>query len=248
MPPVYTRSMAPESPDAAAAPSRWSRLGCGCGALMALALATIVGLAWFGYGQGERFRESLADPESRAAASAEVLGHRELPAGYHPMGGFSIPFVMEMAMLSDLDPGPGETVEGPDEAFGRRGFVYMKTRSRGGRAQELREYFRGERERASFFQEIDGKFTGGESVGRGSLRAGGGAVQYVAERGRMELGGETVPTVLTRLLVECEGDDSRLRTALWFEEAPEAGGGYDGTPADEEALKEFLDHFFLCGG
>lgn len=212
---------------------------------MALVLLTIVGLAWYGYGQGERFREALRDPASRDAASAEVLGYRQLPAGYHPMGGFSIPFVMEMAMLSDRNPGPGETVEGPGDAFGRRGFVYMETRGRGGRGRELREYFRGERERASFFQEIDGRFEAEEPLGRGGLRAGGAEVRYVAERGRMELGEGTVPTVLARLLVEC--DDDRLRAAMWFEEAPGADGGYGGTPADEEALKRFLDHFRLCG-
>jgi hypothetical protein len=214
---------------------------------MALVLATIMALAWFGYRQGDRFRDALADPESRAAASLEVLGYRELPAGYHPMGGFSIPFVMEMGMLSDLDPGPGETVAGPEEAFGRRGFVFMATRGSGGRARELREYFRGERDRASFFEEIDRRFAGEEALGRGSVRAGGAEVLYVAERGRMELGGGTEPTVLARLLVEC-GGDSRLRAAMWFEPVPEAGAGYGGTPADPEALERFLDHFRLCGG
>lgn len=231
---------------AAGEPGRWSRLGCGCGALMALALVTIVGLAWFGYHRGERFREALRDPESRAAASREVLGYRELPDGYHPMGGVSIPFVMEMAMLSDRDPGPGEIVEGPEDAFGRRGFVYMKTRGRGGGEGELEEYFRGERERASFFQEIDGRFEAEERLARGRVEAGGAAVRYVAERGRMELGGETVPTVLARLLVGC-GDDGRLRAALWFEAESPGDDGYEGTPADEAAIRRFLDHFRLCG-
>lgn len=229
-----------------APPERRSLLGCGCGGAMALVLATIVGLAWFGYRQGDRFRDALRDPESRAAASLEVLGYRELPAGYHPMGGFSIPLVMEMAMLSDRDPGPGETVEGPEDAFGRRGFVFMATRSWGGRERELREYFRGERDRATFFQEIDQRFEGEEALGRGSVRAGGAEVSYVAERGRMELGGSREPTVLARLLVAC-GGDSRLRAAMWFEPAPGSGEGYGGTPADPEALRRFLDHFRLCG-
>jgi len=229
-----------------AQPERRSLLGCGCGGAVALVLAVIVGLAWYGYRQGDRFREVLADPESRAAASREVLGYRELPPGYHPMGGFSVPFVMEMAMLSDREPGPGETVEGPEDAFGRRGFVLMATRSRGGREDELREYFRGERASATFFEEIDRLFASEEALGRGRVEAGGAEVLYVAERGRMELGGAGEPTVLTRLLVEC-GGDSRLRTALWFEPTPAEGGGYQGTPADEAALRAFLDHFRLCG-
>ena len=226
---------------------RRAHLGCGCGALVAAILVLIVGLAWFGYRKGEGFRESLRDPERRAAASREVLGYRELPAGYHPMGGFSIPFGMEMAMLSDREPAPGEEVEGPEQAFGRRGFVYLATRMSGGQEAELRAYFRGERERAGFYREIDERFTGGEALGRGRVRAGGAEVLYVAERGRMELGEGPAPTVLARLLVECP-EGSRLRAAMWFEPAPPEGeGGYDGTPADPEALARFLGHFRLCG-
>ncbi|HUF78893.1 MAG TPA: hypothetical protein VMR44_08260, partial [Thermoanaerobaculia bacterium] len=205
-------------------------------------------LAWFGYLRGERFRDAMRDPESRAAASREVLGYRELPAGYRPMGGFSIPFVMEMAMLSDRVPAPGEEVAGPEQAFGRRGFVYLMTRTSGRQEAQVRAYFRGERERAEFYQEIDQRFTGGEVVGRGRLRAGGAEeVLYVAERGRMELGEGPAPTVLARLLVECP-EGSRLRSAMWFEPAPaEDGEGYGGTPADPDALRRFLDHFRLCG-
>ena len=224
-------------------------LGCGCGGLVAGALALIVALAWFGYRKGEGFRASLRDPESRAAASREVLGYRELPAGYHPMGGFSIPFAMEMAMLSDREPAPGEEIEGPEQAFGRRGFVFLVTRASGRQEAELRAYFRGEREEVTFYQEIDRRFTGGEVLGRGRLRAGGAEVHYVAERGRMELGEGPAPTVLTRLLVECP-EASRLRTALWFEPAAPAGAAGEplgGTPADPEALRRFLDHFRLCG-
>ena len=242
-------STPPPAPGAGAGERR-AALGCGCGALVAGALALVMALAWFGYRKGEGFRESLRDPESRAAASREVLGYRELPAGYHPMGGFSIPFVMEMAMLSDREPAPGEEIEGPEQAFGRRGFVFLVTRTSGRQEAELRAYFRGEREQAQFYQEIDRRFTGGEVVGRGRLSAGGAEeVLYVAERGRMELGDGPAPTVLARLLVECP-EGSRLRAAMWFEPAPPAVGGggesHRGTPADPAALQRFLDHFRLC--
>jgi hypothetical protein len=154
---------------------------------------------------------------------------------------------MEMAMLSDREPAPGEEIEGPEQAFGRRGFVFLVTRASGRQEAELRAYFRGEREQAQFYQEIDQRFTGGEVVGRGRLRAGGAEeVLYVAERGRMELGEGPAPTVLARLLVECP-EGSRLRAAMWFEPAPPAEqDGYGGTPADPEALARFLDHFRLC--
>lgn len=221
---------------------RRTALGCGCGAAVALVLALIMGLAWLGYGTGERFRRALSDPEARDEASREILGYEALPAGYHPMGGFSVPFVMDMAMLSDLEPAPGEEVSGPEEAFDRRGFVFIATRARDARERELREYFRGERERAEFFQEIDQAFEREEVLGRGRLEAGGARVLYLAERGRMDLGGGERETLLTRFLFECP-DGGRLRVGTWFEAAP--GGG--DSPDDPEAARRFLDHFELCG-
>ncbi|MFP3941010.1 MAG: hypothetical protein ACLF0P_11935 [Thermoanaerobaculia bacterium] len=250
---------------------RRTALGCGCGGAVALVLAVIMGLAWLGYGTGERFRQALADPEARDAASREILGYETLPAGYHPMGGFSVPFVMDMAMLSDRQPPPGEEIAGPREAFEHRGFVFLATRARGSREREVRELLRGERERAEFFEEIDQAFERQEVLGRGRLQAGGAEVLYLAERGRLDLSpdGEEDPeadpgrdpgrrpapdpmpesaegpqeTFLTRFLFECP-DGGRLRVGTWFEAAP---GGDAGTPADPEAARRFLDHFDLCG-
>lgn len=223
----------------------WSPIGCGCGVLMALVLTTIVGLAWFGYSRGERFERELADPEARADRSRQILGYRSLPEGYRPLGGFSIPFIQKMAMLSDREPVPGERLEGPADAFGRRGFVYLEALSRGNRAEELDDYFQGETERSEFFQQIDDLFTGAEELSRGQLRAGGAEVRYLAERGRMEIGGDPFPAVLARLLMSCP-ESSRLRVGMWFEPAPEEGPPEKGTPADPAALRRFLDHFRLC--
>ena len=222
---------------------RRTALGCGCGGAVALVLALIMGLAWLGYGTGERFRQTLADPEARDAASREILGYDALPAGYHPMGGFSVPFIMDMAMLSDRQPEPGEEISGPKEAFERRGFVFLATRARGAREREVREFLRGERERAEFFQEIDETFEREEVLGHGRIEAGGSRVLYLAERGRMDLGEGARETLLTRFLFECP-DGGRLRVGTWFEVA---AGAAAGTPADPESARRFLDHFELCG-
>ncbi len=223
----------------------WSLMGCGCGAVMGVILIVIMGLAWYSYEKSKAFKEELGDPAARDRASRQILGYRELPEGYHPMGGFSVPFVMKMAMLSDREPAPGETVEGAADAFDRRGFVFMKTRALGDRDRKLREYFAGRRETSDFFHDVDLQFASSEVLGRGALDAAGGHVLWVAERGTMKLGGSTRDEVLARLLVECP-DDGRLRVGMWFEPAPAEGSAYGGTPADGEAIGRFLNHFRLC--
>jgi hypothetical protein len=217
---------------------------------MAVVLTVIVGLAWFGYSRGQRFERELADPEARADRSRAILGYRSLPEGYHPLGGFSIPFIQQMAMLSDREPEPGETITGPADAFGRRGFVYLEAISTDDRARELEAYFEGEAEASEFFGDIDGRFQASDELSRGSVRAGGAEVRYLAERGRMAIGDDAFPAVLARLLMTC-ADSSRLRVGMWFEPAPSTAGGtaeeaVPGTPADPAAIRRFLDHFRLC--
>jgi hypothetical protein len=222
------------------APTPRSPIGCGCGAAMALALAVVMGLAWFSYSRGRRFEKELQDPAAREARSREILGYRALPEGYHPLGGFSVPFIQDMAMLSDREPEPGEELSGPADAFGRRGFIYLEARSSDDRAREVEAYFEGESEHSEFFL----------------ASSGGAEVRYVAERGRMTLRGEELPTILARLLMVCP-EQTRLRVAMWFEPPPEEAappsGGAEGaaplagTPADPAALRRFLDHFRLCG-
>lgn len=225
----------------------WSPLGCGCGALMAVVLTALVAVTWFGYSRSERFERELADPEARADRSRAILGYRTLPEGYHPLGGFSIPFVQQMAMLSDREPEPGETITGPADAFGRRGFVYLEAISTDDRARELTEYFEGRAEASEFFGDIDGRFEARDELSRGSVRAGGAEVRYLAERGRMSIGDDAFPAVLARLLITCT-DSSKLRVGMWFEPAPPGTPeeAVPGTPADPAALRRFLDHFRLC--
>jgi len=235
-----------------AEPRRFSSFGCGCGLAIAAVLAVLVGISWYAYIQGKHFEDSLRDPAARDARSREILGYRELPAGYHPMGGFSIPFVMEMAMLSDRDPAPGESVEGAQDAFRRHGFVFMRTRRAGDKERrELDEYFAGEREETDFFTQTDLHFEVEERLGRGELAVDPATVDYVAERVRMDLEGDQRLEVLAQLRVRCP-DDERLRVALWFEPAAEAelepgSEALAGTPADPEAIRAFLSHFELCG-
>lgn len=233
------------APSAGQTPEPRSPVGCACGSALALVLVVIMGLAWFGYSRGQRFQNELRDPEARDARSREILGYRGLPEGYHPLGGFAVPWVQEMAMLSDREPAPDEAVSGPADAFGSSGFVYLEARASEDRVQEVEAYFEGERARTEFFEAVDERFAGERILGRGRLRAGGAEVRYVAELGRMTLREEEMPTVMARLLMMCP-EKKRLRVAMWFEPAPGSGDELSGTPADPAALRPFLDHFRLC--
>jgi len=224
---------------------RFSSLGCGCGSVMVVVLVGLMVMAWLTYIQGRRFEKTMADPEARAALSREILGYEDLPDGYYPMGGFSTLFGTEMAMLSDRNPGPGEAVEGADDAFDERGFVFMKSRADAERRRELDELFAGERSESKFFAETDLTFAAEERLGRGVIEVPPAEVAWIAERGGMTLGGVTRDELLARLLVRCPGDERRLRVALWFEPAPE-DEEWAGGPADPEAIGELLGHFDLC--
>lgn len=228
------------APGGGLTPSKW--LGCGCASFVTLVMLVVVVLAVVAYRQGKGFEEDLADPAARDQRSRALLGYEELPPGYHPMGGFSMPFVMQMAMVSDRDLAPGETVEDEAQAFRERGFVFMKMRSWGDQAEDLRAYFTDPGATTDFFAETNLNFEAGETVGRGDLVSGSAQVLTVIERGTMALADGRRPVELVRLLIDCPGDD-RLRVGLWFtpppDEAPEAF-------ERETEIEQFLDHFDLC--
>lgn len=245
-------------------PRRFSSFGCGCGIAIAVVLAVLVGVSWYAYIQGKHFQDSLRDPAARDARSREILGYRELPAGYHAMGGFKVPFVMEMAMLSDRDPAPGEAVSGAQDAFRTHGFVFMRTRAGDDERRKLDEYFAGKVQETDFFTQTDLHFELEERLGRGEITLDPATVDYVTERVRMDLGETQRREILAQLLVRCP-DSDRLRVALWFEPDPETEAGPEagtenesaaeseagaaslaGSPADPAAIKAFLSHFDLC--
>ena len=87
-------------------------------------------------------RYRLADPAARTEATRKILQWRELPEGYYPAGAISMPMLMEMAILSDHEPEPGQ--EGHGRAFGDRGLIFMSFNSWIGDEQELLKGMRGE--------------------------------------------------------------------------------------------------------
>lgn len=197
--------------DAPTRPSRpFSCLGCGCGTAVALALAAVVTLTVINYRAAQAFRRHLDDPAARREAFARVLPFDRLPPGYRPLGGMHVPLTLDMAVLTDREPGavaaaergtggepgaqggPGGAHPGSAGGTGAAdrvgaGFVYVRMRDWFGREAKMRELFTRSSPDPGSFQQAEVEFTAREVIGRGTLRAGGAEVLYYARRGALKV-------------------------------------------------------------
>jgi hypothetical protein len=254
-----TSPAAPALPGAAAARKPLTGLGCGCAGLVTVAMVLVVGTSVAVWRADRGFEGMRDDPGTRRAAVARVLPHRELPAGYHPVGAMTMPFgLLRMAVLADVAPG----IEPPREHV-ERAFFFVDMPDWFGREEKMREVFRGGAEPAGGIRQSEVEFEAREELGRGELAAGGAAVLWYSRRGtlkvddsRFGLAEEGAPLhemagIATMLLFDCAGDD-RLRLGLWFApdpapELPAAETDLGGTPGDPEAIRAFLGGLRLCG-
>ena len=232
--------------------SPWVWIGCGCAAIVVLAMAGIAGMTWTVYTSARRMEEASRNPETAAAQFREVLPYDELPAGYYPVGTFSIPFLMDMAILGDRKPVAGEEA-GPEKHIEERGLLYMSIRNLQGNKEEMRRYLRGEApepgKESNWRSNVN--FDAEELIRRGTLRVNGREILYAAHRGQVNQEGRDMEGLVTMFMPECPGD-GRLRFGLWFGPDPQpakpiAEVDFTGTTADPEKLEEFAGHFRFCG-
>lgn len=236
----------------------WSFLGCGCAALVLVAMLGIVGVSVLSWRQAKQFRAGLGDPAVAAAQVAEVLPHRSLPEGYYPLGGLSVPLLFDLAALTDLPPEERSAAE--DAArFHRAGFLYVSRLSpRGADAQLTRGFEEGSGGEMELTlpdddigRDLAVGFDSREVLGRGAVAIPGGEALWVARLGTVSLRDDSFEGLATLLYLRC-GDDRRIRLGMWF--APLPGGAaapeastWPGTPADPRAVERFLGHFEVCG-
>jgi len=231
--------------------SPWVYVGCGCGVAVLLALGALTSLTYWGYQKGKEIERTFKDPKARAEKTREVLPYRELPAGYHPVGAFSIPFLMDVAILGDREPQAGESRHG---SFNERGFVYMNMRHLRDNKEKMKRFLRGEAPAPedSPWRQSDVNFDPKENIRRGTVTVGGRQVLFNASRGEVNHRGRTDENgIVTMVMPECASD--RLRFGIWFGPDPAADkpvkeADYTGTAADPAAIADFLGHFELCGG
>lgn len=234
--------------------SPWVYIGCGCGLAVMLALAGLTGLTYWGYQKGKEFERTFKDPKARAEKTREIVPYRELPAGYYPVGAFSIPLLMDVAIFGDEEPRPGASPNQGNPSFNERGFVFMSMLHVRANKEKMERYLRGEApapEDAPWMKS-GADFDPKEVIRRGTVSAGGRQVLYSAWRSETSRRGHARKAgIVTMVMPRCA--DRRMRFGIWFgpdpaPEKPVAEVDFTGTNADPQEIAEFLGHFELCGG
>jgi hypothetical protein len=224
----------------------WVYLAVGCGGVIVLGGIALGLFGYLGYRWTAQLESDLTDPVARATKTQEILGYERLPAGYNPAGAISVPFLMDVAILSDRTPDEQGKIEG----FDRRGFVFVRMRDIGDNRRELGDFFEGKIDDPEVLRNLNLRIDSEEILERGELQLDDARLVYVVNRGELEGNGSRLEGLTSVSLVECPGDD-KLRLAVWFGPDPSDGGAIDsadvsGSPADEQAVRDFLGHFSLC--
>jgi len=222
--------------------SPWVWVAVGCGATVGILVLGVVMVGFFGYRWAKRVERTMEDPVARTDQVKGILGAEELPPGYYGVVGFSIPFLFEVAILSDREPAPGPQ---PEPQLGERGFIYIKMAALGQQSDELRDFFEGKTDDAAVLRRNHIRIRTDEILHRGAIELdSGSSLMYLVQRGTLGLSQGEHEGLSTVMLVTCSGD-RRSRLGIWF--VPE-GAGIVGSPEDEVAIRGFIGPFRFCGG
>jgi hypothetical protein len=230
--------------------SPWIWLGCGCAVLIFAIAATVAGIGVFGARKVKEITEELETPAGRERAVLRTLRAERLPEGYYPVIGVQIPFIMDMAILSDLPPVEGEETD--EQRFEERGFVYLKMVTFGVQQQELQDFFEGRTDDPRVLRDNNIDLDIDEVVGRGEVERTDAEVLFVVHRGEVRaLGSRGDQGLVTTILIDCP-DDERMRMGIWWgpdpdPEAPAEGLALEGTVGDAEEIERFLAPIRPCG-
>ena len=227
--------------------SAWFYLAWGCGGLLLVGGIVAVALGVWVFRSAKQFEAELKDPVTRTEKLKKMLGAERLPEGYHAMLSFSVPLVMDAAILSGDEPDS----EGMINDLGERGLLYFEMIGIGQDEQELRDYFEGKTDDSRILRKKKINIDIDEVIRRGVIPRDDHTLMYLAQRGSISAHGQNGEGIMSVVLVDCP-DDKRMRTAIWFVPDPAPSIPLEdldlaGTPADESAITDFFDHFSLCG-
>ncbi len=224
----------------------WVYIAVGCGGALMLALVAMGVVGYLGFRWVSDVKETHENPASREAKVLEILGADSIPDGYHGAAGVSIPFVMQLAVLSDKEP----QQDGQSRGFDERGFVYIEMIRLGSQQEELEAFFRGEVDDPEVLRENNIRIDVEEIVGRGSIEGEGFDLDYFAHRGGLEAAGGRGRGLTSLVMIRCPSDE-RMRFGIWFGPDPDPETSVDsldlaGTVTDEGAIGRFFGQFALC--
>ena len=226
--------------------SPWVWVGVGCAGVLVIAVVSVVTIGFYGYRKAKQFGEEMKDPQARTTKAQKVLGCEKLPEGYHAVVAMSLPFVLDLAILSDKPP----EADGQIRGLGARSFIYMKLLTAGKDQQQLKDYFEGKTDDAEVLRRNNIRVDSRETIRRGTLQVGDEHLLYLAQRGELNVQGGRAKGVTSLMLIECPGD-KKQRMGIWFgpdpsPDTPANETDFSGTPADESALRDFMSHFHIC--
>lgn len=231
--------------------SPWVWVGCGCGAILLLCALVVGAGIWWGKNKVEEAAESFSDPVKREQKTKEILPYETLPAGLKPLGAFSIPFLMDMAMFTDQDlDAEGKPVEGTGKG---QMFFFIKVKIGGSQEdeQQMLAYMRGESPEPAALKQ-SGSTIQGEVILRGEGQDQKGTkVAYSTTRGEFTTRNQAPRKGIISLLYPDCSNDTRVRLGIWFASDPAPGQELTpeqvaGSPADEAAVQSFASQFAFC--
>lgn len=222
--------------------SPWTFVVLGCTALLVAAAVAFVAFLVVGQRVARGVRAQTIDPALRLASVQELLHATDLPDGYAPTLGLSVPLLGQVAVLESA---PVDV--GPDTEVGHRKFFFYLVRSGSDRSDTWSDGF----DRLLDLRGLD--FQPGETVAQGTLGVGSAEVAFRTERARIEARPRGEWPVLAALVeVDCPTPNETERFGAWIEpdpapDLPAEEVDLSGTPADPDAIQAFLSFFRLCG-
>lgn len=204
----------------------WIWIGCGCFLCIVLIVGAIGGLGFAGFSWVQSLVEDMADPQARTAAALDMLGAETLPPDYHARAFFSLPFLMELVILSDGP--PPVAIEAEDfeekaeqlsnlvltgENMGANTLIYLKLRKRN--AEDAIEDVLAGQGRGNTDIDLGVEFEAASSLGQGELEVHGERVTWRAYRGRMDTVGGDHTGIFAAVQVFCAS--SEIHDLLWFQ-------------------------------
>ena len=217
-------------------------VGVGCFALVLAVAIVIFVVAQKAIEIGRDIEQSVKNPEPKAM---EVLSCESFPPDYHAQLAMSIPFLMDLVILSNEI----RVAEG-DVNMGGDGLIYMKLLWGAKQNQELRDFFEGKTNDPRALRDANINLGTQEIITRGAFDLDDQRFLYLVQRGDIQTDHGDSEGLSTVFLVQC-GSESKMRLGIRYGSDPTPAMPAEdldltGTVGDVEMLQTFLSHFRFC--